>query len=579
MSSISLSDLFSSFPFPYKGSSGAACSVTAITADSRQVKPDALFVACTGGTTDGHRYIPEAMAKGAAAVVGEQPLTGLAVPYIQVENSRQALAYLAAAFYGYPARKLTMIGITGTDGKTTTTNLLYQIMLTAGIKAGMISTVNAVIGDQVLDTGFHVTTPDAPDVQRYLSMMLAAGLTHVVLETTSHGWAQHRVDACEFDIGVVTNITHEHLDYHGSYDAYRAAKARLFQSLAETQVKPQGNPRLAVLNRDDSSYEYLSSVIQSAGSQRLSAIGYRLSAISYGLGEGADVRAENIVYDASGFQFTIKNDEQRVAINSKLIGAFNISNCLAALMAAVAGLGIDPEIAARSIAAFPGVPGRMERIELGQPFIAIVDFAHTPNALRVALQTARQMLFTTENTVPLGDDKSTEINNKISVDSPGTCVRGKCVHSVVKNGRVIAIFGSAGLRDREKRRMMAEVSAELADITVLTAEDPRTESLESILDEMAAGARRRPEPVEGSRGGAEGETFFRVPDRGEAIRFGVRMAQPGDIVIACGKGHEQSMCFGATEYPWDDRIAMRAALSELLGLPGPQMPYLPTREQ
>jgi UDP-N-acetylmuramoyl-L-alanyl-D-glutamate--2,6-diaminopimelate ligase len=571
LSPVSLSDLFSSFPFPYKDSSGVDCPVTAITADSRQVKPGALFVACTGGATDGHKYIPDAIAKGAAVVVGEQALAGLAVPYIQVDNSRRSLALLAAAFYGYPARKLTMIGVTGTDGKTTTTNLLYQILLAAGIKAGMISTVNAVIGDQVLDTGFHVTTPDAPDVQRYLSMMAAAGLTHVVLETTSHGWAQYRTDACEFDIGVVTNITHEHLDYHGSYEAYRAAKARLFLSLAETQVKPQGNPRLAVLNRDDRSYEYLSSVIQSAISHQLFAISQRISAISYGLGEGADMRAENIVCDASGFQFMIKNGEQRVAINSKLIGTFNILNYLAALTAAVAGLGIDPEIAARGIAAFPGVPGRMELVEFGQPFTAIVDFAHTPNALRVALETARGML---EISPRSGDPQRTGAGAREGKTKPSrphlhlqqvqvSLLRGK------KSGRIIAIFGSAGLRDREKRRMMAEVSAELADITVLTAEDPRTESLDDILEEMAAGAR--------SRGGAEGETFFRVPDRGEAIRFGVRFARPGDVVIACGKGHEQSMCFGATEYPWDDRVAMRAALSELMGVEGPGMPFLPTR--
>jgi UDP-N-acetylmuramoyl-L-alanyl-D-glutamate--2,6-diaminopimelate ligase len=556
LSPISLSDLFSSFPFPYKGLSGVDCQVTAITADSRQVQSGALFVACTGGLVDGHKYIPDAIAKGAAVVVGEQALAGLAVPYIQVENSRQSLAHLAAAFYGYPARKLTMIGVTGTDGKTTTTNLLYQILLTAGIKAGMISTVNAVIGDQVLDTGFHVTTPDAPDVQRYLSMMVAAGLTHVLLETTSHGWAQHRVDACEFDIGVVTNITHEHLDYHGSYEAYRAAKSRLFQSLAETQVKPQGNPRLAVLNCDDSSYKYLSSVIQSAFS-------HQPSAISYGLGEGADVRAENIIYDASGLQFAVNDDKLRVAINSKLIGAFNISNCLAALTSAVAGLGLDPETAARGIAAFPGVPGRMERIELGQPFTAIVDFAHTPNALRVALETVRGMLeITTRN----GDPRRTGAGEREEkyCSSRSSFLRGK------KKGQIIAIFGSAGLRDREKRRMMAEVSTELADITVLTAEDPRTESLDDILEEMAAGARLK--------GGEEGKTFFRVPDRGEAIRLGVRLAREGDIVIACGKGPEQSMCFGTTEYPWDDRVAMRAALSELMGMEGPGMPFLPTGE-
>ena len=554
------------------------CQVTAITADSRQVQSGALFVACTGGLVDGHKYIPDAIAKGAAVVVGEQALAGLAVPYIQVENSRQSLAHLAAAFYGYPARKLTMIGVTGTDGKTTTTNLLYQILLTAGIKAGMISTVNAVIGDQVLDTGFHVTTPDAPDVQRYLSMMVAAGLTHVLLETTSHGWAQYRVDACEFDIGVVTNITHEHLDYHGSYEAYRAAKARLFQSLAETQAKPQGNPRLAVLNRDDSSYEYLSSIIQSAIRHPQSAICHLPSAIchppsaiSYGLGEGADVRAENILYDASGFQFTImvaqsatvKNGEQRVAIDSKMIGAFNISNCLAALTSAIAGLGLDPETAARGIAVFPGVPGRMERIELGQPFTAIVDFAHTPNALRVTLETVRGML---EISPRSGDPRRTGTGEREEkyCSSRASLLRGK------KKGQIIAIFGSAGLRDREKRRMMAEVSTELADITVLTAEDPRTESLDDILEEMAAGARLK--------GGEEGKTFFRVPDRGEAIRLGVRLAREGDIVIACGKGPEQSMCFGTTEYPWDDRVAMRAALSELMGMEGPGMPFLPTGE-
>ena len=581
MLSISLSELFSSFPFPYKGSSGVICPVTAITADSRQVQPGALFVACTGGAADGHGYIPDAIAKGAAAVVGEQKtsevsedLGGLIpVPYIQVENSRQALAYLAAAFYGYPARKLTMIGVTGTDGKTTTTNLLYQILLTAGIKAGMISTVNAVIGDQALDTGFHVTTPDAPDVQRYLSMMLAAGLTHVVLETTSHGWAQYRVDACEFDLGVITNITHEHLDYHGTYEAYRAAKARLFQSLAETQVKPQGNPRLAVLNRDDSSYEYLSSVIQSAICHPPSAIRHQPSAISYGLGEGADVRAESIEYDSFGLRFMVKSAKIRVAINSNLVGAFNVSNCLATLAAAVAGLGIDPETAARGIAAFPGIPGRMERIELGQPFTAIVDFAHTPNALRVALETAREMLRLTAESAHrpgvLPGENAEKKKNISALSAPALSLSEG--HSAVNKSRVIAVFGSAGLRDREKRRMMAEISAELADITVLTAEDPRTESLDDILEEMADGAR--------SKGGVEARTFWRVPDRGEAIRFGVQMAQPRDVVIACGKGHEQSMCFGTTEYPWDDRVAMRAALAELMAVEGPGMPFLPTQDE
>jgi len=449
-------------------------------------------------------------------VVGEKPVEGLAIPYLQVAHSREALAHLAAAYYDLPARRMTVIGVTGTDGKTTTVNLIYRIMLAAGIRAGMISTVNAVIGETVLDTGFHVTTPEAPDVQNYLAQMVEAGITHVVLEATSHGLAQKRVAACEFDLGVVTNITHEHLDYHGTYEAYREAKARLITSLADTPDKPQGNYRLAVLNRDDSSFEYLTQLVQEQ--------------ISYGVHPHADLRGVEIEERANGLHFVAAGENLRLAISSSLLGAYNVSNCLAAIGATVFGLGLDPRAAQAAIAGFPAIPGRMERIDLGQEFLAFVDFAHTPNALKVALSAVRKM--------------------------------------VGVKGRVIAVFGSAGLRDRAKRRIMTGISAELADVTILTAEDPRTESLDDILSEMAAGA------VE--RGGVEGRTFWRVPDRGEAIRHAVRIAKAGDLVIALGKGHEQSMCFGETEHAWDDRIAMRAALSELLAIPGPRMPYLPT---
>lgn len=513
-----LSTLFSEFPFSYQKNFGADPQISSVTADSRQVEPGALFVAMSGGLADGHKYIPGAIARGAVAVVGEQVLDEFAVPYIRVGNARQSLAHLAAAFYRYPARKLTMIGLTGTDGKTTTCNLLYQILLAAGFKTGMISTVNAVIGNEVLDTGFHVTTPDAPDVQRYLAKMVEAGLTHVILETTSHGWAQYRIDACEFDLGIVTNITHEHLDYHGSYENYRAAKARLFTSLAETRPKLCGNICLGILNRDDQSYPYLADVTKVRQS-------------CYGLLPDSDVCAEEIVYTPGGIRFAASGSDFRVAVCSPLAGAFNVSNCLAALTAAVVGLGIDPQVAAEGIASLPGVPGRMERIDLGQNFTAIVDFAHTPNALKVALQAVRPMT----------------------------------------QGKVIAVFGSAGLRDKEKRRMMAEVSADLADVSILTAEDPRTESLDEILAEMAAGAQ--------GKGALEEKTFWRVRDRGAAIRFALKMVKPGDLVIACGKGHEQSMCFDTTEYPWDDRMAMRAALAEYLSVDGPQMPYLPTQEK
>ena len=520
----SLQHLFAELPLPFCMVNIPDIPIGGISIDSRLVQPGHLFVAMRGASADGHDYIPKAIESGAVAVVGERDIEqDFKVPYVRLENTRRALSWIAASFYDWPARKLTVIGVTGTDGKTTTTNLIYQILLAARLKAGMISTVNAVIGDEILDTGFHVTTPDAHDVQRYLARMVESGLTHVVLETTSHGWAQYRVDACEFDIGVVTNITHEHMDEHGSYENYRAAKARLFSSLEITSDKPQGNPRLGVINRDDvKSFDFLNNLV-------------KVRKLNYGLTEEADVQAADIRYSPSGIHFTAQSRNFRVPVTSRLVGAYNVSNCLAALTAAVYGLKISPEVAAQGIATLEGIPGRMERIDLGQNFTAIVDFAHTPNALKVSLQAARDIL-------PRGDGQP----------------------------RVIAVFGSAGLRDRAKRRMMAEISAELADLTVLTAEDPRTESLEGILAEMAEGAR--------SKGGIEGETFWRVPDRGEAIRVALRLAREGDIVLSCGKGHEQSMCFGTREHLWDDRTAMRAALSELLGVQGPRMPYLPTQD-
>ena len=514
---VSLSSIFRNFPFTLYSAIPEAF-VSGVVSDSRQVKPGDLFVAVPGESVDGHRFIPDAIQRGAAAVVGMRELHGLAVPYVMVGDTRLGLAHLAAGYYDYPAHKLVVLGVTGTDGKTTTSNLLFQILKAAGIAVGMISTVNAVIGETELDTGFHVTTPDAPDIQRYLSMMVEAGMTHVVLEATSHGLAQGRVEACNFDIAIITNITHEHLDYHGSYEAYRAAKGRLFTGLATSAPKNLSVPRTGILNLDDASYEYLSAVTP-------------VAQLTYGLHPRAGVRAEEVEYLPKGLGFRAVGATYDFPITTGLAGEYNVSNCLAAIAAAVDVLGVSIAAATSGIAAFNGVPGRMEMIDLGQSFTAIVDFAHTPNALRRALETARKM-------------------------TPG---------------RVIAVFGSAGLRDRAKRRMMAEASGELADLTVLTAEDPRTESLETILGEMAEGVT--------SKRGVEGETFWRIPDRGDAIRFAVSLASPGDLVIACGKGHEQSMCFGTQEYAWDDRTAMLSALAELLNVPGPEMPYLPTRKQ
>jgi UDP-N-acetylmuramoyl-L-alanyl-D-glutamate--2,6-diaminopimelate ligase len=490
--------------------------VTGVTFDSRQVLPGYVFVPLMGVSQDGHDYIEKAIDRGAVAVVGTRTMHDCRVPYIQVDDTHSALAYLSAAFQDFPARKLTMIGVTGTDGKTTTCNLIYNILKAAGMKAGLISTVNAIIGEHILDTGFHVTTPDAPDVQRYLAQMVDAGLTHVVLEATSHGLAQARVTACEFDIGVLTNITHEHLDFHGTFENYLAAKSLLFTGLAETSRKPQGNIRLAVLNRDDPSYESLRKLLSGR-------------VLCYGLAQEADVRAVNIQQEASGVQFTCQAAQYTVGINANLAGMFNVGNILAAMVATIDGLGINAHIAAKGIADMPPVPGRMEIISMGQDFQALVDFAHTPNALHQVLTTLRPMT----------------------------------------SGKLIAVFGSAGLRDRAKRRMMAETSIRLADLTILTAEDPRTESLADILDEMAVAATKA--------GGREGIDFWKMADRRDAIRKAVQMAEKGDVVVACGKGHEQSMCYGTTEYAWDDRKAMKAALAEKLGIAGEEMPFLPAQ--
>ena len=492
--------------------------ITAVTADSRRVTPGALFVAVRGTQVDGHAFLADAARRGAAALVGEAPDPGLGVPYLRVADARRALALLAAAWHDFPGRRLVLVGVTGTDGKTTTANLLDRILQAAGLASGLITTVNARIGDEVLDTGLHTTTPGPLEVQGYLARMVAAGLTHCVLEATSHGLAQHRVTGCDFDLAVYTNITHEHLDFHGSRQAYFEAKARLIDLIREAARKP-GVEKGVVLNRDDESFAFLEP--RSRGLPRH----------LYGLGEGAQVRGTVLAAGAEGLRLLVEGPGYRQEVRSPLVGRYNAWNILAAYTAAVHGLGLDPAAAAEGVAALQGVPGRMEPIDLGQPFTAIVDFAHTPNALRRALETARELT----------------------------------------EGRVLVVFGSAGLRDREKRRLMAEVAVELADLAVFTAEDPRTEPLEAILEEMAHGAR--------ARGAEEGRDFVRIPDRGEAIRFAVAQARPGDLVMACGKGHEQSMCFGETEYPWDDRVAMRAALAEHLGVEGPAMPFLPTSEQ
>jgi UDP-N-acetylmuramoyl-L-alanyl-D-glutamate--2,6-diaminopimelate ligase len=469
-----------------------------------------------GGNVDGHQFIDSAIERGAAAVVGTRPDIAIAVPYVQIEgDDRLVMAEFSAAFYNNPSRELVTIGITGTDGKTTTTNLVYHILQTAGIPTGMISSVSAVVGKDTLDTGFHVTTPESPDIQRYLAHMRDAGLTHVVLETTSHGLAQKRVAGVEYDLAAVTNVTHEHLDYHRDYPSYLQAKGKLFTMLPQKRHHQKGVDPLAVLNKEDQSFPYLKDIT-------------RAPILSYSLNSDADLWVDGIEQSQVGLRFTLHGIDEGFQITSPLIGWYNVYNSLAAIGLTRYGLNVPIEKIQKAFETLPIVPGRMEQIDMGQDFLAIVDFAHTPNAIKQALQTAYKLT----------------------------------------SGKIIVVFGSAGLRDVEKRKLMPEVAAQFANEMILTAEDPRTEDLNAILGDMAEGA---------ERGGAQiNRDYWLVPDRGNAIRMAVARADTNDLVILCGKGHEQSMCFGQIEYPWDDRTALRAALAEKLGVSGPVMPQLPT---
>jgi UDP-N-acetylmuramoyl-L-alanyl-D-glutamate--2,6-diaminopimelate ligase len=380
----------------------------------------------------------------------------------------------------------------------------------------MISTVEALIGDEHYPTGLHVTTPDALQVQMFLAQMVAAGTEYAVLEATSHGLAQHRVTASEFDVAVVTNITHEHLDYHGTFDDYRRAKARLFHDLGSSFRKPN-TPKTSVLNADDSSIEYLRPI---PADQHL----------TYGVQQPADISARDVVPTPAGTTFVAATPQGRFPVQTELPGLFNVYNVLAAIAVAVSQ-GVPLEAMQEGVRRLRSVPGRMERIEMGQDFIAIVDFAHTPNSLRRALEAARDLT----------------------------------------EGQVIVVFGCAGLRDVAKRPMMGEIAGKLADRVVITAEDPRTEDLDVIMRQIAAGCE--------SAGCSEDQVYWCVRDRGRAIKFAVTMAQPGDLVIVTGKGHEQSMCFGTTEYPWDDRQALREALNPQSAIRDPQSNHPSLRDQ
>ncbi len=497
--------------------SGPDVAIPMFTEKTSEVVAGSSFVARVRTGSDGHPYIGKAIELGATFILAQRSPAeiGLTVPqhvvYWQVADTAETLAWLAAAWYGFPSHSLIMVGVTGTNGKTSTVELIYAILTAAGCQTGMLSTLKARIGQVEEPLELHVSTPEAPVVHRFLRQMVDAGLTHCVLETTSHGLAQHRVTAVSFNIAVITNITHEHLDYHNSFEAYVQAKEQLFYTVASQKLtpdKPEAVVKTAVLNLDDSSYP------------RLAAIPVPRQ-LSYSLhNPTADLYATDLITDPAGSSFTLHLHGQQLPIRSPLLGIFNVANMLAAAGAAHA-LNIPTATIQAGLESVGQIDGRMQQIQRGQPFIVHVDFAHTPDGLQKAIEAARGIL-----------------------------------QQMGGNGRLITVFGSAGKRDPAKRRMMAEISSQLANHTILTAEDPRTESLDDILAAMANGCT--------AQDGVEGKTFWRIPDRGQAIYFALSLARPQDFVLVCGKGHEQSMCFITTEYPWDDVQATETALDAFL---------------
>ncbi len=474
--------------------------ITGIAYDSRTVAPGNLFVALPGARVDGHRYIEAAVARGAAAVLCQYPPgDDPPVPHLLVPDARAAMADVAARLYGDPSEKLDIVGVTGTDGKTTTAFLLHAVLQGTGRRAALISTVAFRVGDREEYNASRQTTPESPDVQRLLAEAVAAGCAHAVIESSSHALMLDRLRNCHMDAGVFTNLTPEHLDFHGTLEEYRAAKARLFQGLGHDSRKTA--PRVAVLNRDDGSYAYMAEASAAP-------------VLSYGLGPRGDVRAHDLDVSVDGIRFRATTPAGEAWVRSPMIGRFNTHNLLAALAYAVAQ-GIAPGKAAEALSTVRGVPGRMRRVDAGQTFTIVVDYAHTPDSLIKVLDELRG----------------------------------------VTTGRLIAVFGAAGERDRGKRAPMGRAAAERCGLVVLTDEDPRLEDRLAIIEEIAAGAR--------GAGAREGDTLLIRPDRRDAVRAAIGAARQGDTVLLAGKGHESCIIVGTEQIPWDEEDEARAAVATL----------------
>jgi UDP-N-acetylmuramoyl-L-alanyl-D-glutamate--2,6-diaminopimelate ligase len=487
----------------------AAISVTGVAFDSRAVGPGDLFVAVPGAASDGHDFASTAVDRGAVALLAERAVAGVNVPQILVASTRSALAAAAAWINNYPSRELGVIGVTGTDGKTTTSYLVRGMLVECGIPAGLLTTIEVIVGGQSTGYTGH-TTPEAPVIQSDLRAMLDAGDRFAVVETTSHGLALERVADIAYDIAVFTNLTHEHLDLHGTYEAYVAAKRSLFERLEVGVGNPQKQwPKGAVVNAQDERGPEMAAAAGAAGARVLTyAVDPDLN---------ADIVATGIHDDGRALRMHVRTARWEDDLVLNLAGRFNAFNALAAIGVGEL-LGLDPAAMRRGLGAVRSVSGRMEPIDEGQPFDVFVDFAHTPGALAAALDAL----------------------------NPVAAARG---------GSLISLFGSPGARDIAKRPMMGRAAGERSRIVVVTEDDPRTTERMTILEEVAAGAEEA--------GKRRDKDLFLIEDRDLAIRHALELARPGDIVLLAGKGHEHTLARAGGPIPWDEAQIARDALNEM----------------
>jgi len=464
-------------------------------ADSRQVSPGCLFFCLPGHRVDGHDYAEQAIAGGAAALVVSRELA-VPVPQLVVPDTRRALAQLADYYYGRPSKRLKPVGVTGTNGKTTTTYLVERIWRDAGVSAGVIGTIETRYGGKSFP--MSGTTPDVLELQRLFSAMAEDGTERCVMEVSSHALEQGRVKGCDFRTAIFTNLTQDHLDYHGTMEAYEAAKSLFFSRLGNGYADEPRERKYAVLNGDDDASSRFAKLTSA-------------EVLTYGIENDAHLKASNVRIAAGGTSFrldTFSGESRQVEL--KLVGKFNVYNAMAALGAALCeGIGLDDAI--RSLESIPGVPGRVEPVDAGQPFAVIVDYAHTPDGLENVLRTVNELA----------------------------------------EGRVICVFGCGGDRDKTKRPIMGRIAAELAGMIIVTSDNPRTEDPLLILKDIEAGLKEA---------GASSDRYELEPSRKAAIEKAVEMASPGDVVLIAGKGHETYQIVGGITHDFDDRLVAKEAI-------------------